>query len=167
MWYIALLVFVFSGCSVYYDALQSDGQMERYVSATRKAEIVNKLHTEAVILATDLHSVFPGRYSKDETVFLVDMFVADDSSEPEKRGLFNAMYRLSLNEQSPVVIERLGRDELIERHFPYTSPWGEYFFVVFKQRYQRSMDLEIERVGLKPMMLEFRPSSTEALLERF
>lgn len=158
----------FVGCQLYQEALRNDERTELYMSATRKAEILNQLRTEAVILATNLNIVSPERFPPDDgAVFLVDIFIAQDSSDPDKRGLFNPVYALWLDGTPPRDITRLKRDELIAHNVPYVSPWGEYFLVSFERPYTPTMQLEVAREGLESAVLRFAPSKTEQLLKRF
>lgn len=158
----------FVGCQLYQEALRNDERTELYMSATRKAEILNQLRTEAVILATNLNVVSPDKFpTNDGAVFLVDIFIAQDSSDPDKRGLFNPVYSLRLDGTPPRDITRLKRDELIAQNIPYVSPWGEYFLVTFERPYTPIMQLEVAREGLEPAILRFAPSKTEQLLKRF
>lgn len=158
----------FVGCQLYQEALRNDERTEAYMSATRKVEILNQLRTEAVVLATNLNLVSPEKFPpNDGAVFLVDIFIAQDSSDPDKRGLFNPIYTLSLDGMSPRDIIRLNRDELIAHNIPHISPWGEYFLVFFKRPYTPIMQLEVLREGLEPVTLRFAPSKIEEALKRF
>lgn len=157
----------FVGCQLYQEALRNDERTELYMSATRKAEILNQLRTEAVILATNLNIVSPERFPpNDGAVFLIDIFIAQDSNDPDKRGLFNPVYALWLDGAPPQKITRLSRDELIAQNVPYVSPWGEYFLVSFERPYMSTMQLEVERKGLERATLRFAPSKTEESLKK-
>lgn len=165
---LCLLATTFGACQLYQEALRNDAQTEAYISATRKGEILNQLRTEAVVLATSLNTAFPEKFTaQDGTFFLVDMFIAQDSSDPDKRGLFNPIYSLWLDNKPPTSIKKLDRDALIAQNVPYISPWGEYFLVVFERPYTPTMELEIRREGLESVVLRFAPSNAATLLEKF
>ncbi len=141
--YTLLLAILFmSGCAPKSGFFSEDVRYESALSYTKKGEIYNSLEMKASIVATYLNCTMLHCDVKDEEVFLIAIYIDEDSSQKDKQGLYNPNYQLTLNGKKPKSIKPLDyHDDLIQAA-PFRNRWSNYYLVKFHQVKRPKMRME-------------------------
>lgn len=130
--YIALLLF-FNGCSSKsgFNFFSEDRPYENAIAYTKKGEIIVSMENKAIIIATYLNPIYK-KYNDGE-YFFIRVYIANDFEDEKKSGLFNPKYKIYLNNQEPVEIKILSKDDILVKEMPMVKAWYKIYLVKFEK----------------------------------
>ena len=139
-------IFLFVGCSLKEPFLKPDTLLQESLVYSKKGEIYNSLEIKASLFATYLNRL-DSKY-KDGEYFVVSIFIDDDFEDPEKYGLNNKAYRLTLNGEDYISKKELKEDSELRKLVPFKNQWSHYYLVKFpKQNGVKSLVLSHDIYG--------------------
>ncbi|MDR2905486.1 MAG: hypothetical protein LBU73_06005 [Helicobacteraceae bacterium] len=114
--------FDFTGSAAYADALPH----------TKRAEIIDKFESRALITASYLNAIYPEdkNYSENET-FLIGLYIANDFTDKQKQGINNPNYTLALGENNYISAEKVDKNDHLLKIMPLVNRWNHYYIVRF------------------------------------
>ena len=123
------VIFVLAGCTLKKTFVEPDTVLQETLVYSRKGEIYNSLEIKASLFATYLNRL-DSKY-KDGEYFVISLFIDDDFEEPEKYGLNNKAYRLTLNGKDYIYKKELKEDDELRKLVPFKNQWSHYYLVKF------------------------------------
>ncbi len=158
---ILLATLLLSGCAPKSGFLSPDKLYESALSHTQKGEIYNSLEMKASIVATYLNNTVIHCTKKDKEVFLIAIFIDEDSSDESKQGLLNPSYHLTLNGKSPVDIHALPYDDDLIKIAPFRNRWSTYYRVMFEKSKSNTLKMEYTNFNYGKVTLLFSKAYAE------
>jgi len=129
---ILLATLFFSGCAPKSGFFSEDKLYQSALTRSEKGEIYNSLELKASIVATYLNCIKKVTCSREEhEVFLVAIYIDQDSSDESKQGLMNKSFFLTLNGKKPVTIRALDYHDDLIHIAPFRNRWSKYYIVKF------------------------------------
>jgi hypothetical protein len=158
---ILLATLFLSGCAPKSGFLSEDKLYESALSHTKKGEIYNSLEMKASIVATYLNNTVIHCTKKDKEVFLIAVFIDEDSSDESKQGLLNPSYRLTLNGKPPVDMHALAYDDDLIKIAPFRNRWSTYYKVMFEKSNTDTLKMEYAHLNYGKVTLLFSKEHAE------
>ncbi len=152
---VMTLLVLFGGCSRKTGLFAPDVLEEKALSATRRGEIYNSLEIKASLVATYLNDVLKSYRSDKRASFLVSVFIDDDYSDPEKQGLYNPDYALTLNGKKPIEVKLLHKNDDLIKIAPVRNMWSHYYLVTFPKPASKSLSMRFESQRYGASILKF------------
>ncbi|RUM64020.1 MAG: hypothetical protein DSZ05_07930 [Sulfurospirillum sp.] len=144
------------GCASRSGFFAPDVLEEKALAFTQKAEIYNSLEIKASLVATYLNPLLKAYQNDKRAHFLMSVFIDDDYSDPDKQGLFNPDYTITLNGQKPISIKPLDNEDDLLKIAPVKNVWSHYYLVTFPKPATAKMELLLksQRYGASSLVLE-------------
>ena len=158
---ILLATLFLSGCAPKSGFLSEDTLYESALSYTKKGEIYNSLEMKASIVATYLNNTVIECKKKDREVFLIAVFIDEDSSDESKQGLLNPSYYITLEGKQPVDIEALPYDDDLIKIAPFRNRWSTYYKVMFEKSKSKTLTMEYGHLNYGKVTLLFSKEYAE------
>ncbi len=152
---IALTTLVFLGCAPKSGFFSEDKLYQSALSHTQKGEIYNSLEMKASIVATYLNNTIISCRKQDKEVFLIAIYIDEDSSDSAKQGILNPAYHLSLDGAAPEDIEALAYDDDLIKIAPFRNRWSQYYKVTFKQSTSATLKMTYSHLHYGKVNLSF------------
>jgi len=126
-----LFLLFFTGCAQKsgFSFFHKDKPYEMAIGHTRKGEIVVSMENKAFIIATHLNPLYK-KYSDGE-YFFVRVYITNDFEDEDKSGLFNQKYHIFLNNNKPLEIRVVPKDDILVKEMPMVKPWYKLYLVKF------------------------------------
>jgi len=151
---IGLLLFS-TGCSQKNSFFSEDALEQSAIINSQKAQLYSSLEIKATIVATYLNASYPEyKHSKDE-MFLVSIFIDDDSSEPDNQGIFNKAYLLTLNGVKVKSVKKLDFEDDLIKIAPIRNRWSTYYLVGFETQSDEKLKLTFKNDAYGAEVLEY------------
>ena len=138
---ILLATLLVGGCSQKSGFFSQDLRYQSALSHSQKGEIYNSLEMKASIVATYLNSTLVKCDKEASEVFLVAIYISEDSSDESKQGLMNKSFQLTLDGKKPTSIRALDYHDDMIQVAPFRNRWSDYYIVKFAK--QKSQKLEM------------------------
>ncbi len=144
------------GCASKSGFFAPDVLEEKALSFTQKAQIFNSLEMKASLVATYLNPLLKTYKSDKRVHFLMSVFIDNDFEDPDKQGLFNPDYSVTLNGQKPISIKPLEKDDELLKIAPVKNVWSHYYLVTFHKPATDKMELlfKSRRYGASSLVVE-------------
>lgn len=159
---------IFSGCTMMDNPnikqlLTKDEIYHTALIHTHKAQLIASLETKALLTATYLNPVSDKNpdsrifdfNTEDGEYFFVGIYISDS-----KEHKFNTKgYRLTLNNQEPIEVKELHKNDPLKYEMPMVDNWSTYYRVKFKKNNHNEQKLifESERFGQDVILYEKEP----------
>ena len=138
---ILLATLLLSGCAPKSGFFSEDIRYQSALAHTKKGEIYNSLEMKASIVATYLNCTIMQCNNKNEEVFLVAIYIDEDSSDKSKQGLYNKSFLLTLNGKKPKSIQPLDYYDDLIKAAPFRNRWSKYYIVKFDKVKSQSLTM--------------------------
>jgi hypothetical protein len=118
------LVLLFSACSK--NKTLEFGKDPIYLhnlQYTKIGKIIKKNEVESLINVTYLNSTDSSKWNNNKQNFLVGIYMTNEN---------NTNYKLSMNNQSPISIEEVIKDNIMYKNIALRNYWADYNIVSFK-----------------------------------
>ncbi len=149
------IAFFMSGCSQKSTFFKEDAIEQSAVINTKKGQLYSSLEIKASITATYLNATLKKFKNSSNEMFLVSVFIENDSSFKDKRGLYNKDYELSLNGTKALKIEELSfKDDLI-KVAPVRNHWSTYYLVEFNKQKSQKLKMVFKNDLYGAVVLEY------------
>ena len=145
----------FVGCSPKSGFFSQDVRYESALTHTQKGEIYNSLEMKASLVATYLNSTLVHCDRNSSEVFLVAVYIDEDTSDESKQGLMNQSYRLTLNGKKPSDIRALDYHDDMIQIAPFRNRWSDYYIVKFEKQQSQKLDMEYAHKAYGKITLSF------------
>ncbi len=152
---ILLATLLLGGCSPKSGFFSQDLRYQSALSHTQKGEIYNSLEMKASIVATYLNSTLVKCDREDAEVFLVAIYISEDSSDESKQGLMNKNYMLTLNGEKPISIRALDYHDDMIQVAPFRNRWSDYYIVKFKKQKSQELKMQYTHKSYGKVILSF------------
>ena len=136
--------------------LAEDAGYKSALSHTQKGEIYNSLEMKASIVATYLNNTVVHCQKKEFEVFLVAVYIDEDSSEKSRQGLYNTAYKVTLAGQKPLEIKKLEYDDDLIKIAPFRNRWSHYYVVTFPKQKSETLTLKYRHLSYGAATLNFQ-----------
>lgn len=137
---LGLLLFM-TACTNKPQLLSEDLIEQSIMSNTKKAQLYSSLEIKAAITATYLNASLPEYEKSPHEMFLVSIFIDNDSAIKEKQGIYNRDYSLTLNGAKATRIEALEfKDDLLKK-LPTRNRWSHYYLIGFDKSNKQKLQL--------------------------
>jgi hypothetical protein len=149
-------LFLSGGCASKSGLLAPDLLEEKALSFTQKAQIYNSLEIKASLIATYLNPLLKTYDNDKRAHFLMSVFIDNDYNEPEKQGLFNPDYSITLNGEKPISIKPLDKEDDLMKIAPVQNVWLHYYLVTFPKPASGKMEIvfKSQRFGSSSLIVE-------------
>ena len=153
---ILLMTLFWSGCSVKSGFFAEDAQHKSAMLNSKKGEIFNSLEMKASLVATYLNNTMIKCESSNMEVFLVAVYIDQDSSDPSKSGLLNSSYQLTLNDKKPIKVEALAYNDDLIQIAPFRNRWSDYYKVFFEKSKDKTLKMKYQHANYGKLILTFQ-----------
>ncbi len=151
---ISLLIFS-TGCSQKNTLFSEDAQELSAVMNTQKGQLYSSLEIKATIVATYLNASNPEYKNSKDEMFLISIFIDDDSSDPENHGIYNKAYTLTLNNLKAKSITKLKFEDDLIKIAPIRNRWSTYYLVGFESKSEDKLKLVFKNDAYGAEVLEY------------
>jgi hypothetical protein len=158
---ILLATLIFTACVPKSGFFSEDKLYESALSHTQKGEIYNSLEMKASIVATYLNNTVIDCKIKEREVFLIAVFIDEDSSDESKQGLLNPSYYLTLNGKLPIDMQALAYDDDLIKIAPFRNRWSTYYKVIFEKSKSNKLKIEYGHLNYGKVTLSFSKAYAE------
>lgn len=140
---ILIIPFVLASCSSKNNAFKhfNEGDAQtRGVQYTKKVDIVKEGIVDTIFMATYLNKIDKKIDNTNQEVFLVSVYFANSSTQDINENGF----KLLLDENEPVSLEKIERDNENFKELMLKNHWGSYYLVKFdtiKEIYKLKLEL--------------------------
>ena len=155
--FLLLLSFslLFTACSSKNNAFKhfNEGDAQtRGVQYTKKADVIKENQVEVIFMSTYLNKIDKKIDATNNEVFLVSLYFANETSQDiEKNG-----YKILLNENEPVSLEKVEKDNENFKELMLKNHWGNYYLVKFDLiNYAQNLKLELTNQSTSKVTLGF------------
>lgn len=131
---IVTLLILNTGCTQKSSFFSEDLEELSAVMHTKKGELYSSLEIKATIVATYLNASSPEYKNSKDEMFLVSIFIDDDSSDPKNHGIYNKAYTLTLNGIEAKSIKKLAFEDDLIKVAPIRNRWSTYYLVGFESK---------------------------------
>ena len=152
---IFLSTLVFTACSQKKGFFSVDERHQSALAHSQKGDIYNSLELKASIVATHLNSTMLRYNTENEEVFLVAIYIEEDSSDESKQGLLNKSYLLTLNGKKPLTFNALDYHDDMIKIAPFRNRWSDYYLVKFKKEISKKLVMEYAHHSYGKVTLSF------------
>ena len=150
----ALLFFSF-GCSQKSSFLKEDKEQQSAMMYTKKGELYNSLEIKASIVSTYLNPTQAQFKDSKEEVFLISIFIDNDSSNPKFHGIYNPDYTLTLNGKKSKSIKKLEFEDDLIKMAPIRNRWSVYYLVSFDKTDDEKLVMNFKNDAYGEVVLEY------------
>ncbi len=150
-------LWIMGGCASRSGFFSPDLLEQKALSYTQKAEIYNSMEIKASLVTTYLNPLLKEYRSDKRAHFLMSVFIDDDYSDPDKQGLFNPDFSVSLNGMKPIAIKPVEKEDPLMKIAPVKNVWSHYYLVTFpKPQRQEKMEIifKSRRFGSSSLIVE-------------
>ncbi len=144
-----------TGCSQKSSFFSEDALEKSAVINSQKAQLYSSLEIKATIVATYLNASHPEYKHSKEELFLVSIFIDDDSSELENQGIFNKAYSLTLNGVKIKSVKKLDFEDDLIKIAPIRNRWSTYYLVGFETQRDEKLKLTFKNDAYGAEVLEY------------
>jgi hypothetical protein len=163
---IFLSLIIFSSCtSSIFAKIGRNSYSERVFETLQKGELIERLEVKSIIHSVYLNHVEP-EFAKKQNgeYFLISVYISNDFLDKDKQGLFNPMYKLTMNNNlKPVSIEKLSKDSKLVKKMPFQNTWSFDYLVKFEQIQEKNINLTYEHDHYGKVQLYHLKESVERL----
>ncbi len=152
---ILLATLLVSGCAPKSGFFSEDVRYESALVHTQKGEIYNSLEMKASIVATYLNPTLVRCEKENAEVFLIAIFISEDSSDESKQGLMNKSYHLTLNGKKPRSIRALDYHDDMIQVAPFRNRWSAYYIVKFDKQKSKKLQMQYSHKSYGKVILSF------------
>ena len=138
---ILLATLLFTGCTSKSGFFSKDLRYQSALAHSQKGEIYNSLEMKASIVATYLNSTTVECDRKDAEVFLVAIYIDEDTSDESKQGLMNESFLLTLGGKKPSSIRSLAYHDDMIKIAPFRNRWSDYYLVKFDKQETQKLEM--------------------------
>ncbi len=143
------------GCSQKEGFFAEDTLYQSALQHTQKGEIYNSLELKASIVATYLNCTAIQCDKNTNEVFLVSIYIDEDSSDESKQGLMNPSYTLRMNGEKPLSVKALSYDDDLIKIAPFRNHWSHYYQVKFPKQEGEKLSLVYTSKMYGSVILDF------------
>ena len=119
----ASLSILFSGCSrTATTGFEKDPIYAQNLQYTKVGKIIKDKEVEFLANVTYLNSVDSSKWNNGRQNFLVGTYVTNKN---------NAIYSSTVNEELPILIEDIGKDDKMYKHIALINKWADYKILSF------------------------------------
>ncbi len=122
---------------------------------TKKAQLYNSAEIKASIIVTYLNPINEEYKDSKDDMFLVSMFIDNDSTNEHFHGLYNKDYSLTVNGEKPVSIKKLDFEDDLIKTIPVRNFWSTYYLVGFKKSDDKKIKMIFKNDAYGTEVLEF------------
>jgi len=130
---LSILLLFLTGCSVKSGFFSNDELEQSAVINSKRGQIYSSLEIKATIVATYLNLALPEYKKSSNEMFLVSIFIDNDSKNKKEKAIHNASYSLTLNGKKAINIKELKYDNKLIRVLPMRNQWSTYYLVEFEK----------------------------------
>lgn len=145
MYKILFLLFIslfFVSCSTKNNAFkyfEKDDIETKAIQYTKKTDILKDNEVDIIFLATYLNKVDKKAFDTEEESFLVSIYFTNKESQ----NIFENNYSFLLNEVSPILVEKVERDDENLKSLMLKNSWGNYYLVKFNPQDTYNLNLKL------------------------
>ena len=145
MYKILFLLFIslfFVSCSTKNNAFkyfEKDEIETKAIQYTKKTDILKDNEVDIIFLATYLSKVDKKVFDTEEELFLVSVYFTNKESQ----DIFENNYSFLLNEISPILVEKVERDDENLKSLMLKNSWGNYYLVKFNPQDTYKLNLKL------------------------
>lgn len=151
-----LFLLLATGCAHKSTFFQEDLVEQSIITNTKKGQLFNSLEIKATITATYLNGSLQEYKNVPKEMFLISIYIDNDSSVPAKSGIYNVDYELTLDGEKPTAITELDyHDDLIKK-LPARNHWSHYYLVGFDKQSGDMMKMHFKNRVYGEQVLRFR-----------
>jgi hypothetical protein len=151
---MGLLLFT-TGCSQKKSFFSEDALEQSSVINTQKGQLYNSLEIKASIVSTYLNASNPLYKDSKNEMFLVSIFIDDDSSDAKKFGIYNRDYLLTLNGAKAISIKKLDFEDDLIKIAPIRNRWSTYYLVEFEAVNDEKLLMSFKNDAYGEVVLEY------------
>lgn len=145
MYKILFLLFIslfFVSCSTKNNAFkyfEKDEIETKAIQYTKKMDILKDNEVDIIFLATYLNKVDKKGFDTKEELFLVSVYFTNKESQ----DIFENNYSFLLNEVTPILVEKVERDDENYKNLMLKNSWGNYYLVKFNSQDTYNLNLKL------------------------
>lgn len=144
-----------SGCSQKSGFFSRDQRYKSALAHSQKGEIYNSLEMKASIVATYLNETLVSCDRDNAEVFLVAIYIDEDTSDESKQSLMNQSYLLTLNGNAPMDIRALDYHDDLIQVAPFRNRWSDYYIVKFEKLKAQKLEMKYAHKSYGKVILSF------------
>ena len=152
---ILLATLFMSGCSLKSGFFSKDLRYESALAHSQKGEIYNSLEMKASIVATYLNSTAVECDRENAEVFLIAIYIDEDTSDASKQGLMNQNFLLRLGGKKPTSIRALAYHDDMIKIAPFRNRWSDYYLVEFEKQDAKELEMIYSHKNYGKVTLSF------------
>jgi len=152
---ILLATLFLSGCTPKSGFFSKDLRYQSALAHSQKGEIYNSLEMKASIVATYLNSTTVECEREDAEVFLIAIYIDEDTSDKSKQSLMNKSFLLTLGGKKPSSIRSLAYNDDMIKIAPFRNRWSDYYLVKFDKQAAQELEMQYAHKNYGKVTLSF------------
>ena len=149
------LLLLTTGCSQKSSFFSNDALEQSAVINTQKGQLYSSLEIKASIVSTYLNASNPQYKDSKTEMFLVSIFIDEDSSDPKKHGIYHKDYTLTLNGKKSIAIKKLDFEDDLIKIAPIRNRWSTYYLVEFEHQSDEKLLMSFKNDAYGEVVLEY------------
>ena len=157
MYKILFLIFIslfFVSCSTKNNAFkyfEKDEIETKAIQYTKKTDILKNNEVDVIFLATYLNKTDKEITHKDQELFLISVYFTNKESQ----DVFENNYSFLLNGTSPILVEKVERDDENYKNLMLKNSWGNYYLIKFSAKEVYNLNLTFKDKNTNLAQLNF------------
>lgn len=152
---ILIATLFLSGCTLKSGFFAEDLRYQSALSHTKKGEIYNSFEMKASIVATYLNSTTVECDRDNAEVFLIAIYIDEDTSDESKQSLMNKSFLLTLGGKKPSSIRSLAYSDDMIQIAPFRNRWSDYYLVKFDKQEAQELEMNYTHKNYGRVILSF------------
>lgn len=152
--FFLIISLFFVSCSTKNNAFkyfEKDEMETKGVQYTKKTDILKNNEVDIIFLATYLNKVDKEKFDLNSESFLVSVYFTNKESQ----NIFENNYSFLLNGTSPILVEKVERDNENFKNLMLKNSWGNYYLVKFNSRNTLKINLKLTNQSSSSAQLNF------------
>jgi len=122
---------------------------------TKKAQLYSSVEIKASLIATYLNTTNKDFKDSEDDMFLISIFIDNDSTDKNNHGLYNKNYSLTVNGEKPTNVKKLDFEDDLTKSVPVRNFWSTYYLVGFKKQNDKKLKMTFKNDVYGSKDLEF------------
>ena len=152
--FLLIVSLFFVSCSTKNNAFkyfEKDEIETKAIQYTKKTDILKNNEVDVIFLATYLNKTDKKITHKDQELFLISVYFTNKESQ----DVFENNYSFLLNGTSPILVEKVERDDENYKNLMLKNSWGNYYLVKFNSQDTYNLNLKLTDQSSSTAQLNF------------
>ncbi len=152
--FLLIVSLFFVSCSTKNNAFkyfEKDEIETKAIQYTKKTDILKNNEVDVIFLATYLNKTDKEITHKDQELFLISVYFTNKESQ----DVFENNYSFLLNGTSPILVEKVERDDENYKNLMLKNSWGNYYLVKFNSQDTYNLNLKLTDQSSSTAQLNF------------